>query len=202
MAPPPAHDSDVLPWLYDCLVFLRSIPHCELLPHIPSVSFPLVNSRRHLGVVLHFLCSSSQTQHITWDLCTNSGYVGLWQILSVWFSFYSDSHRSAVALFYRLKCFPSVQTIDSMCGSDTCFSSQPPQVQFQSCSLSSFSFPCIILTSFVWVYIPFQWSGTLAHSQLVFCDIFCIWRCVSDALMERDVLHIHLLLHHLVSPHS
>ena len=126
----------------------------------------------------------------------------LWQVLSVWFSFYSYCHRSAVALSYRLKCFPSVQTIASMWGCDTCFSSPTPQVKFQSCSLSSFSLPCIILPSFVWVSIPFQWSGTLAHSQLVFCEIFCIWRCVSDALREKDVLHIHLLLNHLVSPHS
>ena len=118
------------------------------------------------------------------------------------YSFYSYCHRSAVALSYRLKCVPSVQTIASMWGCDTCFSSPTPQVKFQSCSLSSFSLPCIILPSFVWVSIPFQWSGTLAHSQLVFCDIFCIWRCVSDALREKDVLHIHLLLNHLVSPHS
>ena len=201
MAPSPAHDSTVLPWLYDCLVFLKGIPHCELLPHIPSASLPAVHSKRHLGVVLHFSCSSSQPQHIPWDLCPSPGYVGLWQVLSVWFSFYSYCHRSAVALPYRLKCFPFVQTIASMWGCGTCFSSPTPQEKFQFCSLSSFSLPCIILPSFVWVSIPFQWSGTLVYSQLVFCEIFCIWRCVSDALMERDVLHIHLLLHHLVSPH-
>ena len=27
---------------------------------------------------------------------------------------------------------------------------------------------------------------------------FCIWRCIPDVSMERDVLHIHLFLRHLV----
>ena len=47
--------------------------------------------------------------------------------------------------------------------------------------------------------IPFRWSGTPASSQLMLCKIFCIWRCIPDASMERDVLHFHLLLRHLVS---
>ena len=32
----------------------------------------------------------------------------------------------------------------------------------------------------------------------VFCMQFCVWRCIPDVSVERDVLHIHLLLHHLV----
>ena len=27
---------------------------------------------------------------------------------------------------------------------------------------------------------------------------YCVWRCVPDVSMEREVLHVHLLLHHLV----
>ena len=48
------------------------------------------------------------------------------------------------------------------------------------------------------LYILFHWSGTLACSQLVFHKIFCVLRCVPDVSIEREVLHIHLLLHHLV----
>ena len=40
--------------------------------------------------------------------------------------------------------------------------------------------------------------STPVRSQLVFCMHFCVWRCVPDVSVERDVLHIHLLLHHLV----
>ena len=40
---------------------------------------------------------------------------------------------------------------------------------------------------------------TAAHSQLVFCKIFCIWRCMPDISAERDVLHFYLLLYHLGS---
>jgi len=51
---------------------------------------------------------------------------------------------------------------------------------------------CVVL------YIPFHWSGTPVYSQLMFCMYFCVWRCIPDVSMERDVLHIHLLLCHLV----
>ena len=48
------------------------------------------------------------------------------------------------------------------------------------------------------LYIPFRWSGALAHSQQAFWKIFCVWRYIPDASMEKDLLHIHLLLHYLV----
>ena len=38
------------------------------------------------------------------------------------------------------------------------------------------------------------------RSQLVFCMHFCVCRCIPDVPVERDVLHIHLLLCHLVLP--
>ena len=50
---------------------------------------------------------------------------------------------------------------------------------------------CIIL------YILFHWSVPLLRSQLVFCMYFCMWRCIPDVPVERDVLHTHLLLRHL-----
>ena len=48
------------------------------------------------------------------------------------------------------------------------------------------------------LYILSHWSSTPVCSQLVFCMHFCVWRCIPDVSMERDVLHIHLLLRHLV----
>ena len=50
------------------------------------------------------------------------------------------------------------------------------------------------------LYILFLWSGTPVHSQLVFCIHFCVGRCIPDVSVERDVLSVHLLLHHLVFP--
>ena len=48
----------------------------------------------------------------------------------------------------------------------------------------------------------FRWSGPPVCSQLVFCMHFCVWRCIPDISVERDVLHVHLLLRHFVlSPH-
>ena len=51
---------------------------------------------------------------------------------------------------------------------------------------------CVVLC------ILLLWSGTPECSQLVFCMHFCVWRCTPDLSVERDVLHIHLLFHHLV----
>ena len=49
-------------------------------------------------------------------------------------------------------------------------------------------------------YIPLWLSRTAASTQLVLCEIFCIWRCILNAPRERYVLHVHLLLHHPVFP--
>ena len=54
-----------------------------------------------------------------------------------------------------------------------------------------------ILPSFVWACILLPWSGTPVHSRLVFCLHLCVWRCIPDVSMERDVFHVHLLLCHL-----
>ena len=50
------------------------------------------------------------------------------------------------------------------------------------------------------LYILFCCSGTPACSHLVFCMHFCVWRCIPDVSVERDVFHVHLLLRHLVPP--
>ena len=64
---------------------------------------------------------------------------------------------------------------------------------------SSFLHPmefCVVL------YILFHWSGTPVHPEMVFCMLFCDWRCIPNASMKRDVLHVHLLLHRLVLPYG
>ena len=43
-----------------------------------------------------------------------------------------------------------------------------------------------------------HWSSTPVFSQLVFCMHFCVWSCIPEVSVKRDVLHIHLLLCHLV----
>ena len=48
------------------------------------------------------------------------------------------------------------------------------------------------------LYILFHRSGTPVGSQLVFHMHFCVWRCIPDVSVERDVLHVHLLLCQLV----
>ena len=56
---------------------------------------------------------------------------------------------------------------------------------------------CVIWSYLIW-YILFHWSGPPVCAQLVFCMHFCVWRCILDVSMERDVLHVHLLLCHHV----
>ena len=58
---------------------------------------------------------------------------------------------------------------------------------------SSFTLP-----NFVVLYIIFLWSGTPVSSQLLFCTHFCVWRCILDVSVERNVLHFQLLFCHFV----
>ena len=48
----------------------------------------------------------------------------------------------------------------------------------------------------------FLLTDTPVCPQLVFRMHFCVWRCIPDVSVEKDVLHIHLLLCHLVLPPS
>ena len=60
--------------------------------------------------------------------------------------------------------------------------------------------PCLGSFFAVWCLSHIEgplWSGTPICSQLVFHMHFCVWRCIPDVSMERDVLHVHLLLCHL-----
>ena len=47
------------------------------------------------------------------------------------------------------------------------------------------------------LYSPFWSPGSSASFQPVFCENCCIYRCIPNASVERDELHVHLLLRHL-----
>ena len=43
------------------------------------------------------------------------------------------------------------------------------------------------------LYTPFQCPRSSTSFRLVFCENCCIYRCIPDASVERDQLHVHLL---------
>ena len=198
MAPCPMHDSAATSCFHGCLAFL----HRHFPPQSPP-SYPL-------NLSLH-----SQQQPFPWDCSTlpklqlpatvpSRGPVSLSRVCmaaarTIWFSFHLGCHTSA-ALLSALNVSPLTQTVALMWGSDPCFSS-PNQLRAGP-ALTLLFFPqflhptefCIVL------YILFHWSGTPVCSQLVFCTHFCVWRGIPDVSVERDVLHVHLLLHQLVLP--
>ena len=189
MAPPPCWLSSIalLPW---CPAFLH-----RLFPPQSPPSHPLDQS----------LCS--QQQPSPWDCSTTpklqlpatvpsrgpAFLSGICMVLAriVWFSFLLGCYRSAVSLSV-LNVSPLTQTIAPMWGLDPC-----PHLPRAGPVLLILLFSPQFLrpTKFCMVlYILCHWSGP----QLVFCKHFCVWRCISDVSMERDVLHVHLLLCRLV----
>ena len=89
-----------------------------------------------------------------------------------------------------LKCFSS--------DSDNCPdvgirtpASVPPHAEGRSNPTNTPVFPpsSFVLLSFVWVYILFS-TGQVLLATLSWC--------IPDVSVERDVLHVHLLLQHLV----
>ena len=117
---------------------------------------------------------------------------------TVWFSFHLGSHRSAVSLS-ALNVSPLTQL--PWCGDQTPASVPPPSKgRSRPTNTPVFSPSSFVLPSFAWVYMFLSAcrSGPPVCSQLVFCTHFCVWRCVPDVSMERNVLHVQLLLRHLV----
>ena len=133
-------------------------------------------------------------------LSRESTFLWLQQRLSLWYSFHLDRHRSAVSL--SLKCFPIVPNNCPMWLPGLLLQfPHPPRADPVLLTLLFFSYFLHPTDLCMGLYILFHWSGTPACSQLVFCKHFCVWRCIPDVSMERDVLHIHLLLSHLFSPY-
>ena len=116
------------------------------------------------------------------------------QGLFIWFSFHSNCQRSAAALSNSLKCFSSVPNNWPDVGIWPLLHLPHPL----RCRASSARSPplFLFLSLSFWalggyIYIPFLWSETSVSFQLAFCKMFCIWGCIPDASVERDVLHIH-----------
>ena len=126
--------------------------------------------------------------------------VGMAAPRTVWLSFYLAHRRSAVSLS-ALSVSPLTQTVAPLWGSDPCFSS-PPRAAGRSSATSTPVFPlapcptefCVVL------WILFRCSGTPVCSQLVFCMRYSVWSCIPDVSVERELLHIHLLLCRLFLP--
>ena len=162
MTPHPAHDSAVCFASMADQLSSKGISHCALFPHVPLGHPPSVNNRLHPGLVLQCLWSSSLPLHIPGDLYPCPGFIGLWQGLSVWFSFHRDCHRSAAALCNSLKCF---STVTNTCPNLGVLPSASVPQSPRACSVlltllffSNFLCPtefCMDLC------IPFQWSGIL-----------------------------------------
>ena len=167
------------------------ISHHNLLPHILSIRLSTVNSSPHPRIVSQSLHSSSQPRCLAGDLHPCPGYVWLWQELS-------DPFRLP-----QISCFPlslfwlrqlpqrGVWTLEDW------FLHLP---RAGPVLLTLLFFP--LVPSSYWVLHGseyfFRWSGTADCSQLQFCMHFCVWWCVPDVSMEREILHVHLLLFHLI----
>ena len=112
-------DSAVLPCLHGCPVSSKGISCSNLLPHIPLGHLPAVKGHPGPGISLQSLCSSFQPLCVLGDLHPCLQYVGLQYRLSMWFSLYSDHHRSAASLPSPFKCLPSVPNYYSDVGNLT-----------------------------------------------------------------------------------
>ena len=177
------------------------ISHHSLLPHSPSIHLSTVNSSPGTGIAPQSLNPSSQPLHLSGDLCPSLGCV------------YDCGKDCLILIPVRLpqvRCF----TLNLKCfssDSDTCpavgigpllqfphprsAGPAPLTLLFFALVPSSYWYLCGCICSFLLI-------GYSCPSQLVFCMHFCVWWCIPDVSVERDVLHVHLLLHHLVLPHS
>ena len=160
----------------------RGISHHNLLPHVTSGQLPTVNSRPLPGIAPQSLRFSSQLLCLLGNTRPCLGYLWLWQGLSVWFSFHLGCHRSAASLSAS-SVSPLVVGIGPLLQFPHLLSAGPILLTLL---FSPYFFHCT------------EWSVTPVCSQLVFFKHFCVWRCIPDVSMERDVLHVHLLLRHLV----
>ena len=165
--------------------------HHSLLTHIPSIPLSTVNSITHLGIAPQSLNYSPQPLYHLGYVCMGKDCLILIPFRLLQISCFS----------LGLKWFSSDR--QSWCGDGTP-AAVPPLTEGRSTPINTPSFPpsSFILPSFLWVYIYilFCWSGTPVCSQLAFCKHFCVWRCIPDVSMKRDVFHVHLLLHHLAPP--
>ena len=186
MAPFPMRDSAVSPYFHGCLAFLHRHFPPQSTPSHPVINLSSISSSLHPGIPPQSPNSASL-----------SGYVWLRQGLS-------DSHSiwlPQISCFtLSLKCFSS--------DSDNC----PdvwigPLLQFSHTLRADAVLPTLLplspppMSSF----IPLSFAGFYIFYSRSCCPLsvgvlqaLLYLRCIPDVSMERDVLHIHLLLYHFV----
>ena len=97
-----------------------------------------------------------------------------------------------------LNVSPLTQTVAWLWGSDPASVSLPAEGRSSPANTPGFPLSSYALPSFTWFSIFFS-MGQVLLSALNWCSgCASVWRCIPDVSMERDVPHIHLLLHHLV----
>ena len=130
----------------------------------------------------------------------------------VWFSLCSDHHRSAASLSNSLKVLCFVPNYCFAVAISPLLQFLHPQVQVQSHSLSSFSIPSYILTSFAWICIFLSSSqgllATVSWCSVRFSsseDVFLMhpWReKYSRSIYSSAILLSHWNTFYYVKPHD
>ena len=170
MAPPPMHDSAVLPCSMAAQLSATGLSHHSPLPHIPSTHLSGVNSSPHPGIAPQSLNSSSQPLHLSWCLLPCLGYVRLWQELIL--TLFRLPQISCLSL--SLKCFFSDSDNCPYVGYQTSASVNPPaKVRsrptktpvFPPCS-SSYRILRSSIYSFPLVRYPCLLSACVLHALL------------------------------------
>ena len=163
--------------------------HHSLLPHILSVCLFIVNGSPCPGIApAPSFCTFQGTRVPVRGM-------------------YSCSKNCLILIPFRL---PQISwfTLSLICfssDSDSCRdvgigSLLPPPAKGRSSPTNTPVFLSFLHPAEFWVIlcILFCWSGTPVCSQLVFWLHPCVWRCIPDVSVERDALHVYLLLCHLV----
>ena len=192
ITPAPMHDPAVSLASMAAWLSFTGIFHHNLLPHIPSTYLSAVNSNPHPG------CSTIPKLQLPTAVLSRgpASLPGLCmaEARTVWFSFHLGCHRSAASLS-ALTVSPLTQTIALMWKSVS-----PPTKGKSSPTNIPVSPPSsFVLPSFVWFQILFS-IGQVLLSALSWCSACTsvVWRCIPDISVEKDVLHIHPVLRHLV----
>ena len=186
------------------LIFLHRHFPDGLLSHIPSFHLSIVNSSPCPGIAPQSLNSSFQLPApvpCRGPASLSGVCMAVARIVCVILTPFRLSWICCFTL-QQPQILPLCPKQLLRCGDLTPASVLPPARRRSSCAHSLIFFPSLLCpTEFcVVLYILFHWSGPPVHTQLVFCMHVCVSRCIPDVSMERDVLHIHLLLCHLVFP--
>ena len=190
MAPPLTCDSAVSTCFHGCHTFLQNLfpPH----PLNPSLRSQQQLSPWDCSTIPKLLLPAAVLSR--WPAVLSGVYMAVAR--TVWFSFHLGCHRSSVSLS-ALSVSPLTQTI-SQCGDQTP-ASVPPPAEGRSSPTKTPVFPpsSFILLSFAWFYM-FFFTGQVLRCTLSWCSA-CT--SVSEGVflmsVERDVLHIYLLLCYL-----